>query len=304
MADPALAGSSAAQSPLPRAVSKTLLFAEMIKWEHSVFALPFAYMGAILAVRGAWPAWGQIGWITLAMVSGRSLAFVLNRGIDAEIDARNPRTADRAIPRGLMTTFELWVFGLASLALFMVAVFELAPIARWLSPIVIALFVIYPYTKRFTWLCHLWLGFCLGLAPVGAWVAVTGRIDWQPWILFAAVTLWTAGFDIIYATQDVEVDTREGLKSIPARFGLSAALRVTAGLHAGSFALLMVAGWAMHLGVVYYLGILLTGALLAYENTLVKPSDLSRVDAAFFTMNGVISVVAFLFTLADKAIRF
>jgi 4-hydroxybenzoate polyprenyltransferase len=284
-------------------LNKTRVFAEMIKWEHSIFALPFAYIGAALAVPRGWPSWGQIGWITLAMVAGRSLAFVLNRGIDSEIDARNPRTADRAVPRGLLSTPEVIAFSAASLGLFMLAVFELAPIVRPLSPIVIAMFVVYPYTKRFTWLSHFWLGASLGLAPVGAWVAITGRLDWQPWIFFVAVTLWVAGFDVIYATQDLEVDCRDGLKSIPACFGVPAALTLTRVLHAASFALLLAAGAVLHLGPVYYLGVLVTGALLAYENLIVSPGDLSRLDAAFFTMNGVISVVTLAFTLADKIVR-
>lgn len=279
------------------------VFAEMIKWEHSVFALPFAYMGALLAVRGAWPTWAQVGWITLAMVAGRTLAFVLNRWIDREIDARNPRTADRALPRGLLGSADMALYGIASLALFMLAVFNLAEIVRWLWPIVIAVFVVYPYTKRFTWLCHVWLGASLGLAPVGAWVAITGRLDPEPWLLFGAVTTWVAGFDILYATQDVEVDKREGLRSIPARFGIASALRVTAVLHGSSLVFFLATGSVLGLGAVYYVGVAATGLLLAYENRLVRPDDLSRLNAAFFTMNGVVSVVTFAFTFADKVAR-
>ena len=285
------------------ALYKTQVFAEVIKWEHSVFALPFAYMGAGLAVTKGWPTWPQIAWITLAMVAGRSVAFVLNRVIDKEIDARNPRTAERALPRGLVSGLDMIAFGVVSVGLFLLAVYNLAPIVRWLWPFVMVLFVAYPYTKRFTWLCHMWLGVCLGLAPLGAWVAITGRIDWEPWLLFAAVTLWTAGFDIIYATQDVDVDRREGLKSIPARFGIGPALTATRWMHAASLLFLVAAGSALGLGWVYFAGMAVTGVLLVYENMLVAPGDLSRLDAAFFTMNGVISVVAAAFALADKVVR-
>lgn len=282
---------------------KTRLFAEMVKWEHSVFALPFAYVGALLAVPDGWPTLAQVGWITMAMVGSRTLAFAVNRAVDKEIDARNPRTADRALPKGLLSTAETVVFGCASLALFVVAVANLAPITWVLAPIVPVMFVVYPYTKRFTWLCHVWLGACLGLAPVGAWIAVTDRMDWQPWLLFAAVTAWTAGFDIIYATQDLEVDRREGLFSIPARFGVGRALTVTRLLHLGSFLLLVATGLLLELGLVYFVGVGVAGALLAYESSLVSADDLSKVDAAFFTMNGVMSVAVFLFVLADKVVR-
>jgi 4-hydroxybenzoate polyprenyltransferase len=282
---------------------KTRVFAEMIKWEHSIFALPFAFMGAILAVPHGWPSWAEIGWITVVMVSARSLAFGLNRAIDKEIDARNPRTADRAMPKGLLSAVELAVFCLVMLGLFVFGVLQLAPITRPLAPIVLAMFLIYSYTKRFTWLCHFWLGASLGLAPVGAWVAITNQMDWRPWVLFAAVTLWVGGFDVIYATQDIEVDRRDGLKSIPARFGIPAALTITRVAHSASFLLLLAAGAALGLGPVYYLGVLVTGALLAYENLIISPDDLSRLDAAFFTMNGVISVVTLAFTLADKVVR-
>lgn len=285
------------------ALYKTQVFAEVIKWEHSVFALPFAYMGAGLAVADGWPTWQQIGWITLAMVAGRAFAFVMNRVIDKEIDARNPRTAERALPRGLVSGWDMILFGVLSLGLFLLAVYNLASIVRWLWPIVLILFIAYPYTKRFTWWCHVWLGACLGLAPVGAWVAITGRIDWQPWLLFGAVTFWTAGFDVIYATQDVEVDRSQGLSSIPARFGIGAALAATRWMHAASLLLLVATGFVLGLGGVYFAGMAVTGMLLVYENSLVAPGDLSRLDAAFFTMNGVISIVAAAFALADKVVR-
>jgi 4-hydroxybenzoate polyprenyltransferase len=260
-------------------------------------------MGAGLAVADGWPTWPQIGWITLAMIAGRAFAFVMNRVIDKEIDARNPRTAERALPRGLVSGWDMVVFGLLSLGLFLLAVYSLAPIVRWLWPTVMALFIAYPYTKRFTWLCHVWLGVCLGLAPVGAWVAITGTIDWQPWLLFAAVTLWTAGFDVIYATQDVEVDRRDGLSSIPARFGIGPALTATRWMHAASLTFLVATGLALGLGWIYFAGMAVTGILLVYENMLVTPDDLSRLNAAFFTMNGVISIVAAAFALFDKVVR-
>lgn len=282
---------------------RSRVFAEMVKWEHTVFALPFAYMGAILAVSRGWPTWAQMGWITVAMVAGRTLAFVLNRWIDREIDARNPRTAGRAVPKGLLGPADMLAYGAVSLALFLLAVYQLAPLARVLWPIVLIAFVAYSYTKRFTWLSHVWLGACLGLAPLGAWVAITDRINPEPWLLFFAVTFWVAGFDIIYATQDIKVDREQGLYSIPARFGIGTALVVTRVLHGASVLALVAAGLALSLGPVYYAGVVLTALLLAYENYLVRPNDLSRLDAAFFTMNGIISVVTFVFTLADKVVR-
>ncbi|RJQ54989.1 MAG: 4-hydroxybenzoate octaprenyltransferase [Actinobacteria bacterium] len=274
----------------------------MIKFEHTIFALPFAYMGAVLGAR-IWPSAAQLFWITLAMAGARSLAFALNRWIDREIDARNPRTATRALPRGLLSSADMLVFSVAAFAAFLVAVYNLAPVTRLLWPIALAPLVVYPYTKRFTWACHFVLGASLGLAPIAAWVAVTGEVPLVGWLLVAAVAAWVAGFDVIYATQDVDVDREQELHSIPARFGIGAALLLTALLHGLAVILLVVFGLLIGAGPVYYLGVLAAAALLWYENSLVTPEDLSRLNVAFFTMNGVISVVVFLFTLADKALR-
>jgi 4-hydroxybenzoate polyprenyltransferase len=270
----------------------------LVKLEHTVFALPYAYAGAVLAA-GEVPGLQPLLWITVAMVGARSLAMSLNRLIDAGIDARNPRTARRELPAGLLTPAQVAAFAAASLAVFLIAVWQLPAITHVLWPIPVAGFVIYPYLKRFTWLCHPFLGAVDGLAPVGGWVAVTGTLDWQPFLLGGAVALWIAGFDIIYATMDMEVDRREGLHSIPRRFGVATALRVTRVFHAGSVALLVWLGIALSLGPFYWLGLAVVAGLLAYENSIVSADDLSRVDMAFLQMNGVIAIVFLAGVLAD-----
>jgi len=273
-------------------------FVSLVKLEHTVFALPYAYTGAILAL-GAVPSASQIFWITVAMVGARSLAMALNRLIDAAIDARNPRTARREIPAGLLSRSDVIAFAVASLIVFLVAVWHLAPITRWLWPIPVAGFVIYPYLKRFTWLCHPFLGAVDGLAPVGGWVAVTNHVDPTAFLLGGAVALWIGGFDIIYATMDVEIDRSQGLHSIPRDFGIATALRVTRVFHLVSVLLLVWLGIALGLGPLYYLGVAVVAALLAYENSIVSADDLSRVDMAFLTMNGVIALVFLAGVLAD-----
>ena len=273
-------------------------FAALVKIEHTVFALPYAYAGAILAGAEV-PGPGRLLWITLAMVGARSLAMTLNRLVDAEIDARNPRTARREIPAGIVSRGQAWGFAAASLALFLVAVWRLPGITHVLWPIPVAGFVAYPYLKRFTWACHLFLGAVDGLAPVGGWVAVTGTLDWRPFVLGAAVALWIAGFDVIYATMDLEVDAREGLHSIPRRFGVGAGLRFTRAAHAGSVALLVWLGIDLGLGPLYYLAVAAVAGLLAYENSIVSEDDLSRVDMAFLGMNGTIAMVFLAGVLAD-----
>ena len=273
-------------------------FARLVKIEHTVFALPFAYVGAFLAVGGT-PSAGDLVWITLAMVGARSLAMALNRLIDARIDARNPRTAGREIPSGQLSLVQVTLFCVASLALFLVAVSQLAPKTHWLWPIPVAGFVVYPYLKRFTWLCHLWLGAVDGLAPVGAWVAITNHLPWEAWLLGAAVALWVAGFDFFYALFDADVDRAEGLHSIVTRFGVRGAFAAARVAHAATVALLVAAGLGLSVGALYWIGVAAVAALLAYEHTLVRPGDLRRLDAAFFTMNGVISVTFFLFVLGD-----
>src|SRR5690349_8824717 len=273
-------------------------FVSLVKLEHTVFALPYAYTGAILAL-GEVPSASQIFWITVAMVGARSLAMALNRLIDAAIDARNPRTARREIPAGLLSRSNVIAFAIASLIVFLVAVWQLAPITRWLWPIPVAGFVIYPYLKRFTWLCHPFLGVVDGLAPVGGWVAVTNHVDPTSFLLGGAVALWIGGFDIIYATMDLDIDRAQGLHSIPRRFGIATALRITRVFHLLSVILLVWLGIALGLGPLYYLGVAVVAALLAYENSIVSADDLSRVDMAFLTMNGVIALVFLAGVLAD-----
>jgi 4-hydroxybenzoate polyprenyltransferase len=233
------------------------------------------------------------------MVGARSLAMALNRLIEAEIDARNPRTAAREIPAGLLSRAQVVGFCALSLAVFLFAAWQLDPVVRWLWPIPVLAFVLYPYTKRFTWLCHLALGLSTGLAPLGAWLAVTGDADPAPFMLWAAVALWIGGFDVIYATTDVEFDTRERLHSLPARFGIGPALMVTRICHLAAVCLLIAVGVTLGLGPLYYLGLAAVAALLSYENSIVHPDDLSRVNVAFFTLNGVISVVFLAGVLAD-----
>ena len=275
-------------------------FARLVKIEHTVFALPFAYVGALLCVRDI-PSAHDLVWITLAMVGARSLAMALNRLIDAEIDARNPRTAARELPSGALSKPQVWLFCAASLTLFLLSVWQLAPICRWLWPIPLAGFVIYPYLKRYTWLCHLWLGAVDGLAPVGAWVAITGRLPWPAWALGAAVALWIAGFDLFYALFDQDVDREQGLHSWATRFGESGVFAGARAFHLATVALLVAVGLGLHLGWLYWLGVGATASLLGFEHALVAPGSLQRLNAAFFTMNGIISVVFLAFVLAEAA---
>jgi len=274
------------------------LFLSLVKFEHTIFALPFAYIGAFLAVDEV-PGGGDLLWITVAMVGARSLAMALNRLIDAGIDARNPRTAGRELPSGALRPWHVALFSLASLAVFLVAVLQLAPIVRWLWPIPVAAFVIYPYLKRATWLSHFWLGAVDGLAPVGAWAAITNDMPLEAWLLGAAVAVWVAGFDVLYALFDLEHDREHGLHSIPARFGVGAAFTVARICHIATVVFLAAAGLALEVGVLYWLGVAVVAGLLVYEHSLVSPRDTRRLDAAFFTMNGVISVSFFAFVLAD-----
>ena len=274
------------------------LFASLVKVEHTVFALPFAYVGAFLAAGGV-PTASDLVWVTVAMIGARSLAMALNRLIDAGVDARNPRTAGRELPRGSLLPRQVVLFCLGSLALFLVAVYQLDPLVRWLWPIPVLGFVVYPYLKRATWLCHLWLGAVDGLAPVGAWVAVTGELPWEAWALGAAVTFWVAVFDILYALFDLEVDSAQGLHSLPARFGVRAAFWTSRACHVLTVSALAAAGLGLSVGALYWIGAGAVAALLAYEHALVSPSDWRRLDTAFFTMNGVISIALFAFVLAD-----
>ena len=273
-------------------------YARLVKIEHTIFALPFAYVGAFLAV-GRSPSAHALVWITLAMIGARSLAMALNRLVDAGIDARNPRTADREIPSGRLSVTQVALFSAASAALFLVAVFQLAPLTHELWPVPVAGFVVYPYLKRWTWLCHAWLGAIDGLAPVGAWVAITNHLPWQAWMLGAAVALWVAGFDCFYALFDVDVDRAQGLHSIATRFGVRGAFAGARISHLAAVACLVAAGLGLPVGALYWIGVSAVAALLAYEHSLVRPGDLRRLDAAFFTMNGVISVAFAAFVVVD-----
>ena len=273
-------------------------FARLVKIEHTVFALPFAYVGAFLAVGGS-PSAHDLLWITLAMVGARSLAMALNRLIDARVDARNPRTAGRELPSGQLSVVQVALFCAASLALFLISVWQLAPKTHWLWPIPVIGFVVSPYLKRFTWLCHFWLGAVDGLAPVGAWVAITNHLPWEAWLLGAAVAFWVAGFDLFYALFDVEVDRAQGLHSIVTRFGVRGAFLGARISHAATVACLVAAGLGLQVGVLYWIGVAVVAALLLYEHSLVGADDLRRLDAAFFTMNGVISVAFAVFVIAD-----
>jgi len=276
-------------------------FASLVKIEHTVFALPFAYIGALLC-RNEIPSAHDLVWITLAMVGARSLAMSINRLVDAEIDARNPRTATRELPSGALTRVQVIVFCALSLALYLIACFQLAPIVRWLAPIPIIGFVVYPYLKRFTWLSHFWLGAVDGLAPVGAWVAITGRLPWESWALGLAVAAWIAGFDLFYSLFDREVDLEQGLHSVSARFGVEGAFRGARLLHVATVLLLAAVGIGLLLTWPYWLGVVAVALLLGYEHSLVRPGDLRRLDAAFFSVNGLISVVFFAFVLAEVAV--
>ncbi len=267
----------------------------MIKFEHSVFALPFAITGALLAWHGVG---GQVSglaakfaWILLAMISARSAAMAFNRLLDRHIDAQNPRTASRHLPAGLLQVRFVWLFFAVTVALFLLASAMLGPLCLWLSPVALGVILFYSFTKRFTSLSHLVLGLALGIAPMAAGIALTGSIDWRLAALTAAVMCWTAGFDIIYACQDYEFDRTAGLHSIPVRLGLSRALRVSQLLHVVMIGCLLWLWQAYDLGGLAFAGIGITAALLLYEHSLVKPTDFSRVDAAFFAVNGWVSVI-------------
>ena len=274
--------------------SRLRLTLDMIKFEHSVFALPFAVVGALLAWRGAPAITGiapKFAWILLAMVSARSAAMAFNRLLDRHIDARNPRTATRHLPAGLLQTRFVWTFFAVTVALFLLAAGMLGPLCLALSPVALAVILFYSYTKRFTALSHLVLGLALGIAPMAAGIALTGHIDWRLTALTAAVTCWTAGFDIIYACQDYDFDRQNGLHSIPVRLGLIKALRVSQLLHLTMLLCLLWLWRAYHLQWLALAGIAITAALLIYEHSLVSPHDFRRVDAAFFAVNGWVSLV-------------
>ena len=267
----------------------------MVKIEHTIFALPFAFMSALLALRG-WPRLEQIGWILLAMVGARSAAMAFNRLVDLPFDSKNPRTLNRALPRRLITKGFVVGFIVVSSSALVFAASRLNPLSLALSPLALAIVFFYSYTKRFTWLSHIFLGVALAVAPIGAWIALRGTIDVAPLILGLAVVLWVSGFDIIYSCQDVDFDRKESLFSIPGRFGTTFALRISVFFHLIMLGILTFLFWKENLGIIGYLGLAVVGLLLAYEHSLVRPEDLSRANTAFFTVNGWISILLFLST--------
>jgi len=275
---------------------------EMIKWEHSVFALPFALCGAMLAA-GGMPTVAQLGWILLCMVTARSAAMAFNRLADAQIDAANPRTARRAIPAGILSLRFVTLFVVVCCAVFVLAAAQLNRLTLYLSPVALALVTLYSFTKRFTRWSHLLLGFSLGVAPAAAWIAVRGSLDPRILILTAAVTFWVGGFDVLYACQDIDFDRTYGLNSVPQAYGIRSALWFSRTLHLLMLALLLALVLTFGLGKLAVVGVMAVALLLAYEHSLVSANDLSKLNAAFFTMNGVIAVVFFVFVAADILVR-
>ncbi len=277
---------------------------EMIKFSHTVFAFPFALMGVVLAslASGTTPTFGQLFWICLAMVGARTGAMGLNRIIDARIDADNPRTSERHLPAGKVAMGEAWLLVTGAFVLLLLAAWMLNPLCLKLTPVAIFFLVLYSFCKRFTAMAHVVLGICLAIAPVGAWIALRGDIGWPVVVLGLAVLFWVAGFDIFYALQDYEFDRDKGLFSIPSRFGIERAFLITRLFHVAMVCLLLLLVLSKGLGLIYLFGVVVVTGLLIYEHMLVRPDDLSRLDAAFFNMNGYISVTIFLFTLVDALV--
>jgi 4-hydroxybenzoate polyprenyltransferase len=274
----------------------------MIKWEHSVFMLPFALCGAVLAARG-WPSAHTLLWIIAAMVAARSAAMAFNRLADASIDAANPRTQMRAIPAGALTPAFVWTFVAAACAIFLLAAYELNRLSFMLAPLALAIVFFYSYTKRFTRWSHLFLGFAMGIAPSAAWIAVRGSLDPRILLLTGAVTFWGGGFDVLYACQDCDFDRQNGLHSIPRYFGIANALWISRLFHVLMLAFLIAMIVTFGLGMLAVAGVALVGVLLIYEHSLVSASDLSKLNAAFFTLNGVISIAFFFFIAGDVLIK-
>ncbi|GAA6755151.1 putative 4-hydroxybenzoate polyprenyltransferase [Thermus thalpophilus] len=279
-------------------MSRLKLYLELVRFEHTLFALPFAYAGMFLAA-GGWPGWGTFSLVTLAMVGARTMAMALNRLIDWRIDALNPRTQNRHLPRGLVKPWETLFLALLGLSLLVHAGLSLNPLTARLLPVAVFFLTVYSYTKRFTWLCHYVLGLTIGAAAAGGWIAVTGSFHPTAYWLWAAVGLWIAGFDILYATQDYAFDRAYGIQSIPARFGIPAGLRIARATHFLAWLAFLLAGLSYGAGSFYFLGLLLVGGLLLYEHQLVRPEDLSRVDLAFFQANVGVSLGMFLFIVLD-----
>lgn len=287
---------------LQKLLRKVLIILEAIKFEHTVFALPFALTGALLA-KDRVPDLRTLGWILVAMIGARSSAMAFNRIVDLRYDMLNPRTAYRALPRGNLKVWEVSAFTVISAAVFIFAAWKLNPLAFALSPVALAVILGYSYTKRFTALSHLVLGLALGIAPTAAWIAVTGRLERAPVILSIAVMFWTAGFDIIYALQDIEFDRKQGLFSVPAMLGPSKGLMISRAFHIVTPVMLALFGIVLRLGTIYYVGVGVVALLLVYEQALVRPDDYSKVNAAFFTINGVVSIGYLVFTAVDMVFR-
>lgn len=293
---------------------KVKTFAELVRFEHTILNLPFAYLGAFLAARG-WPTLSQLFWITVAMAGARTAAMAMNRLFDAEIDAKTPRTKNRHLPAGLVQRKDVWVLTTVALGLLLLAAFNLNRLSVYLFPAAVLTVGIYSFTKRFTWLCHLWLGLSVSWAPFGAYIAVTGKVTWESLLLVAIITLWNFGFDILYGTQDMAADAVNGIKSIPVRFGLAPALLIARIAHMGVVVLILVLGFTVGFvtsfnplaatvsGWVYMVGWAVVAGLLHYEHAIISPTDMSRLNAAFFNINGYISVVYFLFTAVALGLR-
>lgn len=275
-------------------------FFELVKFEHTLFALPFAYMGAVLSGGGSVLKWILV---TLAMVGARTAGMSLNRLIDRKIDEKNPRTQNRTLPSGKMEISTVWVIVIASIALFLWSAYSLNPLCLILSPIALILLFLYSYLKRFTYLCHVVLGMILGSAPIGGWIAMTGKLDIVPVLLGIAVMLWTAGFDIIYACQDYQFDMKEKLYSIPVKFGLSRALLISGIFHIITAVLIFYVGFALGLNLIYFVGAVIVSGLLAYEHYLVRPQKLDSIEKAFFVINSWVSTILFVFTLISKVVK-
>ncbi len=282
---------------------KIVLYLRMIKFPHSIFALPFAFTGAVIAAEGI-PSLREIVWITVAMVGARSGAMGINRVIDRKIDRENPRTKNRELPKGEIRLSEAILFTGVSIAIFIFAAYMLNPLCLKLSPIALAVLFIYSYTKRFTWTTHFVLGLALSAAPLGAWIAVRGTFDAEIVPMGIAVIFWLAGFDTLYALQDIEFDKSHGLYSIPKRFGIKNALLLARLFHLITFIMLITTGVLFKVGIFYWLGMMIVAGLFIYEHSLVKQSDLNKLDIAFFNMNGYISITVFIFTLMDYIFRY
>ncbi|MDO8281608.1 MAG: UbiA-like polyprenyltransferase [Thermodesulfovibrionia bacterium] len=273
-------------------------YLRMIKFSHSVFALPFAFTGALLAAGGI-PTIRQIFWITIAMFGARSGAMGMNRIVDKKIDALNPRTKERELPSGAIRSGEALFFTIVAFAIFVAAAYKLNHLCFMISPFAIAIIILYPYTKRFTWLCHVVLGIAISFAPFGAWAAVRGTIEPEIFPLVIAVLFWVAGFDLFYALHDIDFDKEQKLYSVPSRFGINKTLWTARAFHLVTISMLLLLIPLFHLSAIYFFGVLIAAAMLLYEHSLVRPSDLSRLDMAFFNMNGYISITIFVFTLLN-----